>query len=325
MSKILVSVVVPIYNASATLVRCIDTIVNQTFATHMEIILVDDGSTDDSGCICDSFAANYDNVRVIHQPNAGMGAAYNNGISIARGEYIGLVESDDFIVPNMYQIMYNNAKQNDSDLVKCGIYYLYDWQKFLDNGAISLSNWEDFIINQITSGPQPFTISDHKILLAYHSSVWATLYRSDFIKQIQFSTQPDASYQDFFFMIKCLVLAKRISAVPERLYFWNLENEASSTNRNDERLMRIMDQANLAKDWLRERGQLNEFLPEFCKQSIIAMGNFYEKIRPDLAPIFLEKMHRFFMDVCPYDLSNVIKYMSPPQIELLKQALSYKA
>ena len=325
MSKILVSVVVPIYNAQATLVRCIESIVNQTFAKHMEIILVDDGSTDDSGRICDSFAENYDNVRVIHQSNAGMGAAYNAGIAAARGEYIGMVESDDFIDLRMYEILYNNAIQNDSDLVKCGIFYLYDWQKFIDTGNLNVSNWEDFILKQITSGPQPFTIFDHKILLIYHSSVWATLYRADFIRQIKFSTEPDASYQDFFFMIKCLVSAKRISAVTNYLYVWNLENEASSTNRNDEHLMRIMDQANLAKDWLRERGLLNEFLAAFCKQSIIAMGNFYEKIRPDLAPIFLEKMHRFFVDICPHDLSHVTTYMSTPQIELLKKALSYNA
>ncbi len=324
MTKILVSIVVPIYNAQRTLSRCIYSIVNQTFKEHMEIILVDDGSTDDSGRICDSFAANYDNVRVIHQPNFGMGVAYNNGIAAARGEYIGLVESDDFIDPHMYEIMYNNAKQNDSDMVKCGIYYLTDLQEFLENGGVQLSNWDEGILAQITSGPQPFTIFEHKLLLAYHSSVWATLYRSDFVKQIKFSTQPDASYQDFSFMMKCLVSAKRISAVPDHLYFWNYENEASSSNRNDERLMRIMDQVMSTKQWLNERGVFRDLISEFYKHAMIAIGGYYEKIRDDLKPVFLEKIKTFVADVNPLDYALVTSYMSPPQIELLTQALPYK-
>ena len=312
MSKILVSVVVPIYNAQATLVRCVNSIINQTFAKHMEIILVDDGSTDDSGLLCDSFAENYDNVRVIHQSNAGMGAAYNNGIAATRGEYIGLVESDDFIEPDMYEVMYNNAKENNSDLVKSGIYYYRPAE-----GINRIIDREEFILKQITSGPQPFTIFDHKILLIYHSSVWATLYRADFIRQIKFSTEPDASYQDFFFMIKCLVLAKRISAVPNVFYHWNTGNEDASCMRTDERLMRILDQAIMAKNYLIERGCFDELFSEYYKQMIISNYIFFNKIRPDLKPEFFRRLREFFADVNLQNLPRVIRYFTDYEIKFL--------
>lgn len=322
MSNILVTVVVPVYNAHRTIARCINSIVRQTFIKHMEIILVDDGSTDDSGRVCDSFAAIYDNVRVIHQPNAGMGAAYNQGISVARGEYIGLVESDDFIEPRMYEKMYNNAKHNDSDLVKCGIFYLYDLQKYTDFGEFHMSHWEDYILKQITSGPQPFTIFDHKLLLTYHSSVWATLYRSDFIKQIQFSTQPDASYQDFFFMIKCLVLAKRISAVPNAFYHWNTGNQDASCMRTDEKLMRILDQAIMSKQWLIDQGRFDELFSEYYKQMMISTFIFYRQIRPDLKPVFWARLREFFADVNLKNLPAVVQYFSKEEMKFVIELIS---
>ena len=317
MAKILVSVVVPIYNAQTTLVRCVNSIINQTFAKRMEIILVDDGSTDDSGLLCDSFAETADNVRVIHQPNAGMGAAYNAGIAAARGEYIGLVESDDFIEPDMYEVMYNNAKENDSDLVKSGIYYYRPAE-----GTNHIPNWEGSILEQITSGPQPFTISDHKILLAYHSSVWATLYRADFIRQIKFSTEADASYQDFFFMIKCLVLAKRISAVPNAFYHWNTGNQDASCMRTDEKLMRILDQAIMSKQWLIDQGRFDELFSEYYKQMMISTFIFYRQIRPDLKPVFWARLREFFADVNLKNLPAVVKYFSKEEMKFVIELIS---
>lgn len=317
MSKIRVSVVVPVYNAQSTLIRCVNSIVNQTFKKYMEIILVDDGSTDDSGLLCDSFAETYDNVRVIHQQNAGMGAAYNNGIAAARGEYIGLVESDDVIDANMYEVMYNNAIQNDSDMVKCG---LYNW--WPDKGINHLPPWEDKILREVTAQDRAFTLSEHKILLCYHSSVWATLYRADFIKQMRFSTEPDASYQDFFFMIKCLVSARRISAVYNNFYYWNRCNPGASVSRNDEKLMRILDQAIMAKQYLIEQGRLDELFSEYYKQMMFTTFIFFSQIRDDLKPVFWERLREFFADINLQNLPRAIKYFTEYEIRFLVDLIS---
>lgn len=317
MAKILVSVVVPIYNAQTTLVRCVNSIINQTFAKHMEIILVDDGSTDDSGLLCDSFAETADNVRVIHQPNAGMGAAYNAGIAAARGEYIGLVESDDFIEPNMYEVMYNNAKENDSDLVKCG---LLNWHPADNQNYIP--GWEDEILKEITRENRAFTLLEYKKLLTYHSSVWATLYRSDFVKQIMFSTDPDASYQDLFFMIQCLVRAKRISAVYGYFYHWNRNNPNASVLRNDEKLMRILDQSIMAKNFLIEQGCFDELFSEFYKQITYINLIFFNQIRNDLKPVFWGRLREFFSDINLKNLSRATKLFSEHEIRFMVDLIS---
>ena len=115
----LVSVVVPIYNVERFLRQAVDSILNQTLK-DIEVILVDDGSPDNCGKICDEYAEKDSRVRVIHQKNGGLGNAYNNGIAAAKGEYIGFVEPDDWIEPEMYEVMYENAKHYNTDATKCG-------------------------------------------------------------------------------------------------------------------------------------------------------------------------------------------------------------
>lgn len=114
-----VSVIVPVYNSEKYLRKCVDSILAQTLK-EIEIILVDDGSTDQSGVICDEYANANSNVKVIHQENSGPATARNVGIQSAIGEYIGFVDSDDYIAPEMYEELYNRANLDDIDIVTCG-------------------------------------------------------------------------------------------------------------------------------------------------------------------------------------------------------------
>lgn len=113
-----VSIIVPVYNAEKYLYRCIDSILRQTL-TDIEVILVDDGSSDSSGKICEEYARKDSRLQVIHQKNAGVAVARNTGLDIASGEYIAFVDSDDYIEPNMYQSMMQVANQYDCDVVLC--------------------------------------------------------------------------------------------------------------------------------------------------------------------------------------------------------------
>lgn len=114
----LISIVVPVYNVEAYLIRCVDSIINQTYQ-NLEIILVDDGSTDNSGLICDSVASKDKRIRVIHQKNGGLSAARNAGIEVASGKYLGFVDSDDYIDLNMYQSMIDKIYSDKADIVIC--------------------------------------------------------------------------------------------------------------------------------------------------------------------------------------------------------------
>lgn len=110
-----VSVIVPVYNVKDYLERAVDSLLNQTLS-EIEIILIDDGSTDGSGDICDKYAEKDKRVIVLHQKNSGVSAARNNGLKLAKGEYIGFVDSDDYAEPDMYEVLYNNAVENDCQL-----------------------------------------------------------------------------------------------------------------------------------------------------------------------------------------------------------------
>ena len=117
--KKLITVVVPVYNTGELLRECVDSILAQTYK-NLEIILVDDGSTDSSGEICDQYSLKDSRISVYHQKNSGQASARNYALSIARGEYIGFVDSDDYIAPNMYETMVDSLERNDADIVVCG-------------------------------------------------------------------------------------------------------------------------------------------------------------------------------------------------------------
>lgn len=114
----LISIIVPVYNVEKYLPQCINSLINQTYK-NLEIILVDDGSLDDSGKICDEFSKRDSRIIVIHKQNNGLSSARNAGLEIARGDYIGFVDSDDWLDENMYEILFKLIKDNDSDISCC--------------------------------------------------------------------------------------------------------------------------------------------------------------------------------------------------------------
>ncbi len=120
MQNDLISVIVPVYNVEDYLRECLDSIISQTY-TNLEIILVDDGSPDGSGTICDEYAKKDSRIKVIHQQNSGVSVARNTGLKAVTGDYIGFVDSDDYIEPNMYEELHRCLIENDADMSVCGI------------------------------------------------------------------------------------------------------------------------------------------------------------------------------------------------------------
>ena len=114
-----ISVIVPIYNVAKYLANCIDSLLNQTYS-DIEIILVDDGSTDESGKICDKYEKNHKNIRVIHQKNSGLTVTRRNGVNFATGEYVGFVDGDDWVDADMYEALMRYVLDYDVDIVTSG-------------------------------------------------------------------------------------------------------------------------------------------------------------------------------------------------------------
>ena len=114
----IISVVIPVYNVEKYLGECIESVINQTYS-NLQIILIDDGSTDSSGIICDQYADKDKRITVVHQENAGAGAAKNRGLDLVKGKYFSIIDSDDYIELNMYEKMLDYINKFKVDIVQC--------------------------------------------------------------------------------------------------------------------------------------------------------------------------------------------------------------
>jgi glycosyltransferase involved in cell wall biosynthesis len=161
-----ISVIIPVYQAEEFLAKCVDSVLAQT-EHDLEVILIDDGSTDCSANICDEYSARDDRVRVIHKDNAGVSAARNTGIAEANGDYIGFVDSDDWIEPNMYERLLAEANKSGADIVMCDATTVYD------NGRTQADTITQLSQNSILK-KSDFTPA---LLLEMAGSAWRKVFR----------------------------------------------------------------------------------------------------------------------------------------------------
>lgn len=172
----LVSIIVPVYNVEKYLGDCIESILRQSF-NDFELILIDDGSTDESGNICDTYEKKDDRIIVIHQANQGQSKTRNNGISIAKGEYIVFIDSDDFVFPHYLEILYTECVKAEADLAICGFCRCAETCRF-DN----LNEDVEYISNEHQSDKMDFYFKSSRI----DNTVWGKLYKTSLLEGFQF-------------------------------------------------------------------------------------------------------------------------------------------
>lgn len=309
----LISVIVPIYNTEKYLRECVESILKQSYK-NIEIILVDDGSTDSSSQICDDYASQDSRIKVIHQPNGGLGKAYNNGFSAATGEYIGIVESDDFIEPDMYEKLLVPAQNYDVDIVKCDFYNYNSFKKSPDTARN--------IIKNVAPENKSFTISENPGLLSIHSSIWAALYKASFIKQIKFSETKSASYQDFPFMMEALMRANKIAVLHDHLLHYRQEpGNMSSISRTDDRLMLFAEQIHNSYEKLKELPCFPLVQNQFFYSGLRTCYFFYKRIDPKFKKCFFDKIVSVFNPVREINNFSFSGYL-PAEKDFLKTVLA---
>lgn len=215
MTNSLISVIVPIYNVEPFLPRCIDSIINQTYR-DLEIILVDDGSPDNCGTICDDYAKKDSRIIVIHQKNAGQGAARNAGLSIARGTYIGFVDSDDWIAPSMYETLADNLIKEKADIAVCGRYLEYE-----SGEAVSAFCFQGVRVFDSHEASRRFLLSE-----GIDAAVWDKLYT----KKLWCYTRFPSEYvsEDVPIISQMLVRADRVVHCGVPLYYYLQRGGSSS-------------------------------------------------------------------------------------------------
>lgn len=224
-----VSIVIPVYNVEKYLRQCLDSVVNQTLK-DIEIICVNDGSKDGSLSILEEYAAKDVRVQIIDKPNGGYGHSMNRGFDRATGEYIGIVESDDYADLDMFEKLYACAKAYELDVVKSGFYYYYSKaeEKNIPNPIAS------YITSNRTFCPLEDFKSNMEMVEFFNikPTIWSAIYRRQFIREhdIRFHETPGASYQDASFNFKVWVCAQRVRLMEECFLHYRQDNEASSIN-----------------------------------------------------------------------------------------------
>lgn len=221
----LISIIVPIYNTEKYLEQCLESIASQSLK-DFEAICIDDGSTDGSPKIMDAFAATDTRFKVIHKQNAGYGSAVNAGIAHASGTYIGIVEPDDYIEPDMYKTLYEAAESNDfPDIVK-GTYW-----RVLNADSPQQEIKPANYFHRIKTVGRPFKLEDDAEFLYHHPSIWTAIYKRNFLdkNEIRMPEIPGAGWADNPWMMETLLEANSIVYVDECLYFYRETIPGSSS------------------------------------------------------------------------------------------------
>lgn len=203
-----ISIIVPIYKVEKYLSRCVDSILNQTF-TDFECILVDDGSPDNCPEICDEYAKRDKRIRVIHKQNGGLSDARNAGIDIAQGEYFGFVDSDDWIHPQMYEILYNSIARKNVLLSVCAYEQVEEERTFekIENPIFEIENGMDFLVN------------DHVTAVV----AWNKLYHKSLFDDIRYPI--DKLHEDEFVTYRILYKSGNIAFCRKKMYMYFMNPE----------------------------------------------------------------------------------------------------
>ena len=229
----MISVLVPVYNVQKYLRRCLDSILAQT-CTDYEIVLVDDGSTDQSGLICDAYAAEHDCIRVIHQENAGLAQVRNVSLAAARGEYITFVDSDDAIEPAYLETLLQDLRETGAQVSICS------WSEVSDDGVRTELGWD-----QKEKGFQVWTTQQAVKSLLYQKGIdnntWGKLYTREVLEGIVFPA--GRVYEDIAVTYQVLLKAKRICYRPAPLYLYTCNTAGISQSAFTPRRMDLIDMA----------------------------------------------------------------------------------
>lgn len=243
-----ISVIVPIYGVEKYLKEAVESILNQTMK-DLEIILIDDGGKDTCPKIIDEYAQKDNRIITIHKPNSGYGSSMNAGLEIATGEYIAILEPDDYIDSNMYEDLYKIAKEFNSDIVKSSFYDNLDSKQ---HTHVIKTNWKDLIPED-----KSFIIKEYPYFLSYHPSIWSCIYKKEFLDKnnIRFIEVPGAGWTDNPFQVQTMCLAERINYTSKAYYYWRRLNYFESDDLKDYTLP--FKRSDEIHRWLKENGVNN--------------------------------------------------------------------
>lgn len=264
-----ISVIVPVYNVEKYLRRCVDSILNQTFK-DFELILVDDGSTDKSGEICDSYINKDNRIQVIHQKNQGQAKARNRGVELARGEWIHFVDGDDLIHSRMLEILYFVSKKCKVNLCMCGAVESEKLPEDFEN--IGTFNFESYDVNELYL-KELYEKGEHRYWV-----VWGKLIKKEIVEKIPF--KEGRIYEDNAVTCRWLYEAQTIADISLGLYYYMINPNGTTKSKFN---LKKLDYLWALEEQIGFYKEINYISMRelVCREYVIAASNLYVRIRDE--------------------------------------------
>lgn len=242
-----ISVIVPVYNVEQYLERMLSSLLKQTYY-NLEIILVDDGSTDNSGKICDEYKSIDKRIKVVHQKNSGVSVARNTGIELATGDYIGFVDSDDVVCESMYERLYNNMVNNNCEISVCSYDTFDKVPQFECIEGVNMFSFEDAIKDIISDG-------------VITNFLWNKLFKKNLFDGIKF---PEGKiYEDMYVMPKLLERASKLCFDNSKLYGYFVRQNSYVNTYNKRKNINYLTFSDSCYDYLKKYDFLKEDLEKY--------------------------------------------------------------
>ena len=254
MNECKLSIIVPVYGVEKYIDKCLNSLVKQSLK-EIEIIVVNDGTKDNSQKIIDKYVKKYpDKIKSYIKENGGQGSARNYGLKKATGEYIGYVDSDDFVEKDMYKKLYNKAKENNYDIVVCGNYNVSeDYQN---------KNIDAFINNYNT---------DLENIFFGKMAVWNKIYKRDILIKNKLEFKEKVWYEDLAFTLKAIMNSNTFAFIDEPLYDYLIREGSTMNNSNVKRNLEILEAFNDILSYI----QHNKKEEYFSKIEFLAIDHIY--------------------------------------------------
>lgn len=266
-----ISIIVPVYNVEEYLEKCIDSILNQIFK-DFELILVNDGSTDNSLDICKRYKSIDDRICIIDKKNGGLSSARNAGLDIAKGEYIGFVDSDDYIHPQMYEILYDQIIKNKADISICNYEEVYNYDECYFH--YNENNKPDTIIEYLSNIQSLERIDSPEGVIFVVA--WNKLYKRDIFKNLRY--KHGIIHEDEYIIHRILYKCEKVVHIKKALYFYmqrdgSIMQEKTKITRIDY-LLALSDRIN----FFYEKG-LKDLQNKYERLYLVEIFNIYPKLK----------------------------------------------
>ncbi|MBK8846026.1 MAG: glycosyltransferase [Bacteroidetes bacterium] len=286
MSTAKVSVIIPVYNTELYLNKCLDSVINQTLK-EIEIICINDGSKDSSLDILKAYAKKDDRIIIIDKKNGGQGLARNIAIKKATGEYLGFVDSDDWIAHDMFEKMYSSAKNSAADVTICE-FKLYNSK----TEEIQFPEWTKIQFNSSQDEKSFHWSEDIASTLLINSGPCNKIYRTEFVKNINAEFAINVLYEDILFVLSCILKSKKMSYVREPFYIIRYYRDGSTSTNTGRKQFDIFTVFQLLEEVIKNISEFKTIKSAFYKYKFSRYFFHYTEVSAEHKKEFLNRIFK---------------------------------